>query len=93
MTTIVTLVEGQRFELAEDAALDNREWRWAKPSEETPWLHKGRFIIDVVSSNEIYFADADWDENGLVTFHSTKHGHVVKGKRNIAALKKLLRTK
>lgn len=84
------LIEGQRFELSQDAALDNREWRWGKPADETPWLHKGRFIIAAVSPNEIHLADADWDADGRITFQSTKHGHSVKGKRNIMALKRLI---
>lgn len=93
MAKILTLIEGQRFELIEDAALDNQELRWGNPSDETPWLHKGRYIIDVVSPAKVQVSDADWDEAGRVTFHSTKHGHVVMGKRNIEALKRLIHTK
>jgi hypothetical protein len=43
--------------------------------------------VDYVSAEEIWIAPADWAPDGNITFHSTKHGMIIKGKLSIRALK------
>jgi len=80
--------KGDKIELSEDLAIDHETLRWGKPGGSESFLHKGRFIVDHVYPNEVWLADADWNEDGRVTYHSTKHAHIVKGKREVQFLEK-----
>jgi hypothetical protein len=84
---MVSIDKGMTFELAEDLAVDHVILRWGKPDGEAHFLNKGRFIVDHVSAEEIWIAPADWAPAGNITFHSTKHGMIIKGRRSIRALK------
>ncbi len=66
-----------RLELPGPVEIDNTETRWGRPDGDNLTLHDGRFIVDWERNGELHLADADWDAK-RVTFHSTKHGHIVR---------------
>jgi hypothetical protein len=82
---------GDRIELLEDLAIDNTELRWEKSVGSEPFLHSGQYIVEYATEGEVRLADAEWDEKGRITFHSTKHRHVVKGEKAIEFLEKSVR--
>lgn len=82
------LEKGMLIELAEDLAVDITYLRWGTRFAEEHFLIKGRYIVDHAAPGEVRLAHADWDPQGNVTFHSTKHGMMIKGRRSVAALAK-----
>lgn len=51
--------------------------RWREPVEESKTLHAGKFIVDWIKDGKVHLSDANWNEYGKITFHSSKHGHVL----------------
>jgi hypothetical protein len=75
--TIMKVKEGDRFVAARDVPIRNTELRWRDPVGLMEKLHSGKFIVDKVIGDEVWLADADWEPTGRITFHSSKHGHII----------------
>lgn len=83
----MSIEKGTKFELTNDLAIDHILLRWGQIVGERHFLDKRRYIVVYASTEEIWVSPADWDENGEITFHSTKHRMIVKGKQSMQALK------
>lgn len=64
--------------------------RWDEPSGSVRLLEAGRYIVDKAADDEVILAPADWDKDGHVTFHSTKHTYRITGKKNVDELRSAL---
>lgn len=82
--------KGDRFELRQTVNLRNYLLRWGEYTDVAPTLHKGRFFVEEVRPDGILLSDADWDDQGVLTFVSTKHQHVVEGE-NISLLEEAIK--
>lgn len=68
---------GAKIVVRDDVAMSAVLTKHKEPLSDEGRLHKGKFIVDWVRDGKAHLADAEWDDGGAVTFHSSKHGHIV----------------
>lgn len=66
---------GDKIEIPASMPILHTQLRWKAPFEHLTSLHEGRFIVDELTQEFVDLADADWNADGRITFHSSKHGH------------------
>jgi len=74
---MTTIKKGLKLSAPKDILVHNTELRYGEENRETNILHSGQFIVEGVGSGNVELADAEFNVDGVVTFHSNKHGHAV----------------
>lgn len=78
--------------LTSTAPIANLELRHGTPNHLSTLLHEGKFLLAKPADQIPWYPsfvrldDADWEWDGTITFHSTKHAHII----NKEDLEKLL---
>jgi hypothetical protein len=73
----LALIKDSRVVVRKEIPVPHAELRWGEDNGKVASLHTGRYIVDRIENGKVLLADADWDLDGSITFHSTKHGHRV----------------
>jgi len=73
----VEVEEGSKIIVERGLPIPHRYTRYKEPTDFVETLHSGKFIVEWCDEYQCHLADADWDEDGRITFHSSKHGHLI----------------
>jgi hypothetical protein len=87
---VITLERYGQIELTKGLPIFMEYLRYGEPTGNARLLEAGRYIVDKATEDEVILAPADWDKEGRVTFHSTKHTYRITGKKGVDELRAAL---
>lgn len=78
---------GEPLEVLKDIHVPTTYLRWNEPYAAHEALPAGRYVVDAITEDALYLTSADWDEQGNITFESSKHSFLIEGPDNIVTFK------